>query len=234
VVPDTATGSGSTPQLLRGFFPEGAPEVIVDAGTVLFLVCLINAVNLIDGLDGLAVTCCLVTLGGFFVLCLLLDGGISRSPPLLIAVFGSLVGFFRHNMYPARVFMGDAGSQFLGLCLGVLSLELLEAHAPQLSPTSILLLIGLPVLDMLAVMQHRLRHGRSPFAADRNHLHHRLLDLGVTHPKAVLAVAFGQVALVVGALYFEQDRHVLLLSCAACVLLGLRFVARVHRAEVRL
>jgi UDP-GlcNAc:undecaprenyl-phosphate/decaprenyl-phosphate GlcNAc-1-phosphate transferase len=173
--------------------------------TLLFLLGITNAINLADGLDGLA--------GGTTLLCcaalaLLAESWEVRFVETVgVVLMGSILGFLRFNSYPARIFMGDAGSQFLGFSVGVLSILLTKQTATPLSTALPLLLIGLPVLDTLIVIVLRLRAGRSPFVADRMHFHHRLLALGLIHHEAVIVIYAVQCLLLLLAwqLRFEND-----------------------------
>jgi UDP-GlcNAc:undecaprenyl-phosphate GlcNAc-1-phosphate transferase len=173
--------------------------------TLLFLLGITNAINLADGLDGLA--------GGTTLLCcaalaLLAESWDVRFVETVgVVLMGALIGFLRFNTYPARIFMGDAGSQFLGFSVGVLSILLTQQTATPLSTALPLLLVGLPVLDTLIVIVLRLHAGRSPFAADRQHFHHRLLALGLDHHEAVIVIYAVQCLLLLLAwqLRFEND-----------------------------
>ncbi len=173
--------------------------------TLLFLLGITNAINLSDGLDGLA--------GGTILLCcaaLALLGAkwdVRFVETVGIVLMGAALGFLRFNTHPARIFMGDAGSQFLGFSVGVLSILLTKQAATPLSTALPLLLIGLPVLDTLTVMVLRLHAGRSPFAADRNHFHHRLLDLGFDHYEVVIVIyaVQGLLLLLAWQLRYEND-----------------------------
>jgi len=164
--------------------------------TFLTLIAVTNAVNLADGLDGLAGGLSLISFAATAFLAFQTDNSLLIL--MVVSVLGGLLGFLRFNTYPARVFMGDAGSQFLGFYLGVTGLVLADpSHGPY-SPMTALFIWGLPVLDMGAVVIHRWRQGRSPFVADRNHLHHRLLEMGWSHREAVTliyALQSGMVAL---------------------------------------
>jgi UDP-GlcNAc:undecaprenyl-phosphate GlcNAc-1-phosphate transferase len=122
-------------------------------------------------------------------------------------LMGAIVGFLRFNTYPARIFMGDAGSQFLGFSVGVLSILLTQQGATPISTAVPLLLIGLPVIDTLTVMVRQLLSGHSPFAADRKHFHHRLLALGLDHHEAVIVIYAVQCLLLLLAwqMRFEND-----------------------------
>src|SRR4030067_2130068 len=100
---------------------------------------------------------------------------------------GAIFGFLRFNTHPATVFMGDTGSQLLGFSAVTLSLHLTQGDT-ALSPILPLLLLGIPVLDTLLVMILRLARGKSPFSADKNHIHHNLMALGLHHGAAVIVI----------------------------------------------
>jgi UDP-GlcNAc:undecaprenyl-phosphate/decaprenyl-phosphate GlcNAc-1-phosphate transferase len=142
-----------------------------------------------------------------------------------------VLGFLRLNTHPARIFMGDSGSQMLGFSVGALALLATQGEASPLSAALPLLLLGLPIMDTLTVMLTRIRAGRSPFSADANHLHHRLLALGFAHREAVLLIYMMQVGLVLLAysLRFESDSEVFVAFCmfAAVVLALLHQASRV-------
>jgi UDP-GlcNAc:undecaprenyl-phosphate GlcNAc-1-phosphate transferase len=119
---------------------------------------------------------------------------------LAAGFLGGLLGFLRYNTYPARIFMGDAGSQLLGFSMGVLVLLMSDPARAPFPVTVGLLVLGLPFLDTLAVMGQRLAKGRSPFIGDRNHVHHKLLALGLSHYEAVIVI-YGIQAVMVGLAY---------------------------------
>jgi UDP-GlcNAc:undecaprenyl-phosphate GlcNAc-1-phosphate transferase len=203
------------------------PQAVSILITFVFLIGITNAVNLADGLDGLA--------GGMVLLCLcaiamfaaMSGNGTAMKVALIEA--GAVLGFLRFNTHPARIFMGDSGSQMLGFSVGALALLATQGDASPLSAALPLLLLGLPIMDTLTVMLTRIRAGRSPFSADANHLHHRLLALGFAHREAVLLIYMMQVALVLLAysLRFESDSEVVIAFCVfAAVVLGL-----LHRAS---
>jgi UDP-GlcNAc:undecaprenyl-phosphate GlcNAc-1-phosphate transferase len=154
--------------------------------TVLFLVAVSNAVNLTDGLDGLAGGLSFLTLCGIAYLAYLSND----STVLLLTVpfLGGVLGFLRYNTYPARIFMGDCGSQLLGFIMGVLAILLTNSSRGPFSPTLSLFLLGLPFLDTLGVFGQRLTEGRSPFVGDRKHVHHKLMTAGLSHYEAVTAI----------------------------------------------
>lgn len=154
--------------------------------TVLFLAAVSNAVNLTDGLDGLAGGLSFLTLCGIAYLAHLSND----SLVLLLAVpfMGGLLGFLRYNTYPARIFMGDGGSQLLGFMMGVLTILLTDSARGPFSSGLSLFLLGLPFLDTLGVSAQRLAEGRSPFVGDRRHIHHKLMTAGLSHYEAVTAI----------------------------------------------
>lgn len=154
--------------------------------TVLFLAAVSNAVNLTDGLDGLAGGLSFLTFCGIAYLAYLSND----SLVLLLAVpfMGGLLGFLRYNTYPARIFMGDGGSQLLGFMMGVLAILLTDSTRGPFNPSLSLFLLGLPFLDTLGVSAQRLAEGRSPFIGDRKHIHHKLMTAGLCHYEAVTAI----------------------------------------------
>lgn len=162
--------------------------------TVIFVMLVINAVNFVDGLDGLASGIVAVCAIGFFAFSYILavDNGFSRAgaPSLVMAVvIGLCIGFLPHNYHPAKIFMGDSGAMFLGLLLSASAITLtgqidVNALANQNSRSTFVPLIlpftvlAIPLLDLGMAVVRRLRARRSPFEADREHLHHRLLRMG--------------------------------------------------------
>ncbi|HWM65928.1 MAG TPA: MraY family glycosyltransferase [Steroidobacteraceae bacterium] len=193
---------------------NAVPPAISTLITFVFLIGITNAINLADGLDGLA--------GGMALLCLCaialfsVASGNTAVTAIALIEAGAVLGFLRFNTHPARVFMGDCGSQMLGLSVGALALLATQGETCALSAALPLLLLGLPIMDTLTVMLTRIRAGRSPFTADRNHLHHRLLNLGFEHREAVFLIYLLQVALVLLAYFlrFELDSQIILTFCA--------------------
>ena len=186
--------------------------------TALFTVTLINAINFVDGLDGLAaglgmISGCAILV---FALTILHDQGgtVSAYPPAIIAaaLVGICLGFLPHNFEPSRIFMGDSGSMLIGLLLaaaatsasGKINMSLYGAvdMVALISPFIVVVAaVFAPLLDLVMAVVRRVSKGRSPFSADKMHLHHRLLGLGHSHRSVVLllymwvsVVAFGAVA----------------------------------------
>jgi len=181
--------------------------------TLIVIVGVTNAVNLSDGLDGLAGGLSLISFAGVAYL------AYQANEPLLVllmvSVLGGLLGFLRFNTYPARIFMGDAGSQFLGHYLAVAAILLTDAARTAYSPLLALFIWGIPLLDTVGVMGQRLWERRSPFVGDRNHVHHKLLAMGFTHGQAVTLIYVVHGAMVSCAYLLRWQSDVVL----ACVYL---------------
>lgn len=171
--------------------------------TVLWLVAMVNAVNLVDGLDGLAAGIVGIAASSFFVYSYTQaegDLGLTNAAPMVaIILVGVTLGFLRYNFHPAKIFMGDSGSMFLGLVLGATTIigvgksgvplpstsDVFLAYFPLLIP---LMVLALPIVDALLAIVRRARGRRSVFHADKEHLHHRLMDLGHGHRQAVIVM----------------------------------------------
>jgi UDP-GlcNAc:undecaprenyl-phosphate/decaprenyl-phosphate GlcNAc-1-phosphate transferase len=152
--------------------------------TLLWIVGVTNAFNLIDGLDGLATGIAVVALGSTFGVSLLLGNG--EVALVCAALGGALLGFLRYNFRPARIFLGDSGSLFVGFMLAVLSVHGSTKSATAVLVAVPLLVLALPLLDTLLAIVRRWLRGKPVFGADEHHLHHRLLAAGVTHVRAVV------------------------------------------------
>jgi len=202
---------------------DPVPAVFSIPVTIVFLVGVTNAVNLSDGLDGLAAGVALLSLAAIALLAKLAGGDAVILASFVVA--GTIFGFLRYNTYPARIFMGDTGSQFLGFTVGVLSVMLTQQVNTALNPWLPLFLVGVPIVDTLFVMTKRISEGHSPFAADKNHMHHRLLSLGMAHYEAVSAIYISQLAFLLAAflLRYQADIVVFLayLGLAGLILGGL-------------
>ena len=156
--------------------------------TILWVLAITNAFNLIDGLDGLAAGSALFSTLVAFVVALL--NGYSLVTVMAIALAGAILGFLRYNFNPATIFLGDSGSLFIGFLLSALALE-----GAQKSPTIVAVAIpvvsfGLPILETSLSILRRLISGRPVFTADREHIHHKLLQHGLTH-RQVVVVLYG-------------------------------------------
>jgi UDP-GlcNAc:undecaprenyl-phosphate GlcNAc-1-phosphate transferase len=200
--------------------PGAFPSLIL---TVFVVVLVMNAVNFVDGLDGLVAGVAIIANGTFFVYTYL-QQSVNNLPyfnlaALITAVLiGCCVGFLPVNFHPAKMFMGDSGALLVGLLMAVSAINVtdnidpgqiatakldhsivLVSYIPILLPFAILIL---PLLDFGLAVLRRLRAGKSPFSADRKHLHHRLLDMGHSHLNAVLLFYAWTLVVSVGLLMF--------------------------------
>ena len=151
--------------------------------SVLWIVGITNAVNLIDGLDGLA--CGVSTISSMTLMVIALLVAEPDVAILTAALAGGCIGFLPYNLNPAKIFMGDTGSTFLGFILAVVSIQGLFKFYAIFSFAVPFLMLGLPIFDTCFAIIRRLAKGQSPMAPDRGHLHHRLIDMGFSQKQAV-------------------------------------------------
>ena len=159
------------------------PQLISFLITIFWIVAITNAINWFDGLDGLSagiIFIYLIFLGQQSML-----NGQTVTGLLSFIVAGSCLAFLNYNNFPAKIIMGDGGSNFLGFILSILSILSFKNIDGIVALNQSLMVVSLPVLDMLYVILKRINLGRSPFYPDRNHLHHRLLNAGFSHKKTV-------------------------------------------------
>jgi UDP-GlcNAc:undecaprenyl-phosphate GlcNAc-1-phosphate transferase len=196
---------------LGGLLPDDVilADWFATALTLVLLVGVINAINLADGLDGLAGGISLLSFCCIGYLAYLLGDNVVLLISLSMA--GAIFGFLRFNTYPASLFMGDTGSQLLGFSAGVLAIKITQSGNP-LSPILPLIILGFPILDTLTVMIERIREGRSPFSADKNHFHHRLISFGLFHTESVFVIYIIQAVLVVSAIFLKYYSDWMLLG----------------------
>jgi len=206
--------------LYVSYFPlnnyETISETVGKPFTVIAIVGMINAINHSDGLDGLAGGESLISLGVITYLAFVFNSDLMLV--ISAATIGGIFGFLRFNSHPARVFMGDGGSQFLGFILAVLVLVLTQQVNTTLSPAIPVLILGLPIVDILAVFFLRAKHKMNLFKATRNHVHHRLLDIGFYHYESVMFIYTIQFILVISAipLMYETDINVFIFYLVIC------------------
>jgi len=201
--------------------------------TVLWIVGVMNALNLIDGLDGLAAGIALVSAVTNFVI-----AGLGEQPLMALwmaALAGSLIAFLRFNFNPARIFMGDGGSLFIGYVLAVSAIRTNQKSSAAVSLLVPIVALALPIADTLLAMLRRGLRGRPMFSGDKEHIHHRLLALGLTHREVVLllyavAVALGGISLAIGS-YAPQIGLSALFVLVAGALLGLWRLGFFHFEE---
>lgn len=171
--------------------------------TVFFVIGVTNAVNLSDGLDGLAAGIMLMTFTAIAFLAIDVNEEGVDVAIIALAIAGGIVGFLWFNTHPAIVFMGDTGSQFIGFMAVFLTIYLTQYLNPALNPALPLLLLGLPIVDTLTVMVRRIRAGKSPFSPDKSHIHHRLMEYGFSHAEAVGVIYILQSIFLASALFFR-------------------------------
>jgi UDP-GlcNAc:undecaprenyl-phosphate GlcNAc-1-phosphate transferase len=171
----------STP--MTGILLLGAFSIPV---TLLWIVGLTNALNFIDGLDGLASGISAIAAVTLFIVAIRIHQ--PGAAILMIAVAGAAIGFLRYNFNPASIFLGDSGSLFLGYILAVASIIGVLKSTIILALLIPVFILGVPIFDTASVIMRRVRDGHHIFDADRRHLHHRLLDRGFSHRQVVLSV----------------------------------------------
>lgn len=154
--------------------------------TLLWLTGVVNAMNWIDGLDGLAAGVGAIAAGASALICL--QSNHIASALVMVCLLGSLLGFLVFNFNPAQIFMGDGGSYLIGFLLAGVGITGLVKTATPTAALLPLLVLAVPLLDMSVVILGRLLRRQSPFLADRSHLHHRLLGVGLTHRLTVLTI----------------------------------------------
>lgn len=194
------------------FLPGGEiPAAFGIPFTVIAIVGMVNAMNHSDGLDGLAGGESLFSLGAIGLLAFLSVDG-AQALTITVTVVGGILGFLRYNTHPARVFMGDSGSQFIGFTLAFLAILLIQKVDVSLSPAVVLLLLGLPIADILVVLSKRAMHGMNIFRASRNHIHHRLLDLGFVHRESVIIIYSLQMIFVTTGILMRNEDNAIIIA----------------------
>lgn len=151
--------------------------------TVIWIVAITNSVNLIDGLDGLADGVSAISATTMLVIALLYSE--AQVAIVMAALVGACVGFMPYNLNPAKMFMGDTGATFLGYILATMSIQGLFKYYAVISFVVPFLILGLPIFDTSFAFIRRIAHGQSPMHADRGHIHHRLIDMGLSQKQAV-------------------------------------------------
>lgn len=205
--------------------------------TVLWIVGITNAVNLIDGLDGLA--CGVSTISSMTMLVIALSVAEPDVAILMGALAGACIGFLPYNMNPAKIFMGDTGATFLGFVLAVVSIQGLFKFSAVISFAVPFLMLGLPIFDTTFAILRRLAHGQSPMSPDRGHIHHRLIDMGFSQKQAVavlyiISAILGLSAVVLTTIGVVRAMLFLLALCAAGTVSGKLFLDRISHGEKNL
>jgi len=193
--------------------------------TILWMVGVTNAVNLSDGLDGLAAGISAIACGVIAIFAI--HSGSVVMAVFMLALLGSLCGFLVFNFNPARIFMGDCGSLFLGFTIAAASVMCMTKSAAIVGLALPALALGIPIFDTLFSMLRRLLERRSVFAPDRSHFHHRLLDLGFQQRHAVMVVYLATLLAAGVGLFMMVAKDVNALVLFACALLLIVLLFRV-------
>lgn len=180
--------------------------------SVIWIVALINSFNMLDNMDGLSGGVAVIGTSMLAIMLLTNTDTPSHGPQLFVAAMllvlvGGLLGFLKHNWPPAKIFMGDAGSYFVGYWIAVATLLATYAGAHGSHPHAVfapLCVLAVPLYDMLSVIYIRLSEGRSPFEGDKRHFSHRLVDLGMTKKQAVLTIYLATATCSIGALLLPR------------------------------
>jgi UDP-GlcNAc:undecaprenyl-phosphate GlcNAc-1-phosphate transferase len=175
-------------QIDRFTFPilgiHDLPDWVGVPATFIWIIAIMNMVNFLDGMDGLAAGICAIAGSTFAIIALSL--GKPQAAILSAIVAGACFGFLRHNFYPARIFMGDSGAMLLGFTLATLSIQGLLKTAATVALFFPLLVLAVPIIDTAFVFAKRLKYRRPLYAADRTHLHHRFVNIGFSQRRAAL------------------------------------------------
>ena len=199
------------------------PEWLSYTVSILWIVTITNAVNFIDGLDGLAAGVSAISAGTMLVVAMMLvpEPNAMISAILLAGLVGGCIGFIPYNFNPASIFMGDTGSTFLGFMLASVSIFGLFKTYAMISFAVPFLLLGLPIFDISFAVLRRLFRGQSPMHADRGHVHHRLIDMGFSQKQAVAICYLISAALGLCAVVWADNGEVqALILLAALLVIG--------------
>ena len=185
--------------------------------SVIWIVAITNAVNLIDGLDGLAVGVATISSLTMLVIAMLVSENVVAL--MMAALAGGCIRFMPYNLNPAKIFMGDTGSTFLGFVLATVSIQGLFKFYTIISFAVPFLMLGLPLFDTCFAILRRLAKGQSPMAPDRSHVHHRLIDMGFNQKQAVaiLYVISAILGLSAVVLTTSGALKAMVLLCALCL-----------------
>ncbi|MGZ3883855.1 MAG: glycosyltransferase family 4 protein [Bacteroidia bacterium] len=196
----------------------------------------VNAMNLIDGVDGLAAGVGLITSSVFGIWFVFVNDYTLAS--LSFSLAGALLGFLIFNFSPAKIFMGDSGSLIIGMFIYVLSTKLIEYPVEKLdnfwvhisNPIFAIAALIYPLTDTLRIFTIRAIKGQSPFSADRNHIHHRLLDSGFSHRKTVITIyVFSLITIGVSLLSYFMNPSLSLLAVVGCSLLFILWIGYISK-----
>ena len=215
-------------------FIDNAPTWISYALTFVFVMAVINGVNFSDGMDGLAAGTTLMALVVIFLLAI--EGGNLQVAIIAASICAALVGFLRFNTHPATIFMGDAGSQFLGFSVAWLAITVSQAETSTLTPLMPLLILGIPIMDVLQVICVRIKKKLPLPGPDKEHFHHQIGKLGLPQEGVVAAIYLLQLILLSGAFLLQHDSDSTVLGFYICFLvavLGLLYAVHAQGWKIR-
>ena len=215
--------------------------LLTAALSVIWIVGIVNAFNMLDNMDGLSAGVAWIAAALLIAVILTAPSPASNGPQLFVAGFllvlaGAIAGFWWHNRPPAKIFMGDAGSYFVGFCLATATLMATFAGGgmPRHALLAPLCVLAVPIYDMLTVVAIRLRAGRSPFEGDKNHFSHRLVALGLSPKQAVWTIYLLTTACGLGALLLHQVNEfgaVVILIMIGCMLATIAILEATARRD---
>ena len=215
-------------------FIDNAPPWISYALTFAFVMAVINGVNFSDGMDGLAAGTTLMALVVIFLLAV--DSNNVQVAIIAASICAALVGFLRFNTHPATIFMGDAGSQFLGFSVAWLAITLSQAGTSTLTPLMPLLILGIPIMDVLQVICVRIKKKLPLSGPDKEHFHHQIGKLGLPQNGVVAGIYLLQLILLSGAFLIQHDSDATVLSfyiCYLMVILGVLYIVQAQGWRMR-
>jgi UDP-GlcNAc:undecaprenyl-phosphate GlcNAc-1-phosphate transferase len=210
-------------------FIDNAPAWISYALTYVFVMAVINGVNFSDGMDGLAAGITLMALVLIFLLAR--EGGVIYAAIIAAIISAALVGFLHFNTHPAIIFMGDAGSQFLGFSVAWLAITVGEAETLTLTSLMPLLILGIPIMDVLQVICVRIKKKLPLPGPDKEHLHHQIGKLGLPQAGVVATMYLLQLILLSGAFLIRQDSDATALGFYICYLVAVLGVLYIGHAQ---
>lgn len=220
--------------------PVSNSELYINVGilavplTVIWVVGITNALNLIDGLDGLAAGVAFISAVTIFIIALTNKNAGTEAAVLTIILAGAILGFLPYNFNPASIFMGDTGAQLLGFLLAAISIKGAIKSATAFAIAVPILALGIPIYDTLFAMIRRKINGKPIMQADKGHLHHRLLDMGLTQRQAVIimyliSAVLGSFAIIAMQISSQRSYFLLALVMVVLVIIAWKYGFFEHR-----
>jgi UDP-GlcNAc:undecaprenyl-phosphate GlcNAc-1-phosphate transferase len=220
------------------FSPVGVTELswyISYPLTILWIMGITNAFNFIDGLDGLAAGVSTISSLSLFLVSMLTPTVGPFSAIMTAALTGATLGFLPFNFNPAKIFMGSTGAYFLGFTLATVSIEGMFKSYTAISIAIPILALGLPLFDTIFAILRRLIQGKSIMSADRGHLHHKLIDMGLSHKQSVLVLYLASAVLGLCAIVMADkgalSAIILLITVSVFVIAGAKYMVDLNDAE---